>query len=80
MTDEKICPIMTKPYFKDDNPPHRVHVHIELMRVPCQKKGCEFWLSECHWFDPKEPQKCDPSDCDEEGRDYLECKGGCRLI
>jgi hypothetical protein len=52
----------------------------EFEKTPCQKDECEFWLSACHWFDDKEPQKCDPSDCDEEGRDYMECKGGCRLI
>jgi hypothetical protein len=77
MTDEKICPIISKPTWVDNNPPHRINEHIEVMEVKCLKEKCMAWVPECPWKDKK---PCESFDCEYMDREYLECKGGCRLI
>jgi hypothetical protein len=68
MTDEKICPIMSRGEQFEDF-------------TLCQKEKCMAWVPECpNSHGIRSQITCDPSDCDIEGREYGECKGGCRLI
>lgn len=76
MTDEKICPFISGIGPSKD--------YADLVKVKCQKERCMAWVSEC----PRLPQvplrenglDCEPSDCEDNERDPMECKGGCRLI
>jgi hypothetical protein len=54
----------------------------ELVKNPCQRDECEFWVPECERFKGNiiAETDCDGNDCLDNERDYLECKGGCRLI
>ena len=54
----------------------------ELVKTPCQRDECEFWVNECPKFVGNiiAEMDCDGNDCLDNERDYLECKGGCRLI
>ena len=46
--------------------------------LPCIKETCMAWVPECRLIEWN--PKCDPTSCEKEDREYLECKGGCRLI
>jgi len=69
MTDEKICPIMSRPFVD-------LSGGWQDPELKCKREKCMAWVPECPRYDV-----CgQDGDCLEEGRDYLECKGGCRLI
>ena len=80
--EEKICPIMSRdvrvpvPYPEDSSA-------IWRSLIPCQKEKCKAWVPECPMLirvkDKRTPE-CIDDDCLDNDREYLECKGGCRLI
>jgi hypothetical protein len=47
--------------------------------VYCIKEKCMAWVPECPLNETND-DVCVPEDCLSQEREYLECKGGCRLI
>lgn len=72
MTDEKICPIMSRPICD-------VSGGWLDPELKCKREECMAWVPECP-MDEKNRKDCEPGDCEVRERGYLECKGGCRLI
>jgi len=64
MTDEKICPIMSRPLIGTGNVYYDlIHFHV----VPCQREKCMAWVPECPGDvvcnDGETADKCRRSDC-----------------
>ena len=81
MSDEKICPIMSRPIHVpqfESSGGFFIGASTSLFQVLCLKEKCMAWVPEC----PRYTEGCngETGDCTMEDREYLECKGGCRLI
>lgn len=78
MTDEKICPIMSRPVESNGMVYHNCG-KTTLFKVKCLKDECAFWVPECPRLNAAD-RECESEDCIAMDRDFSECKGGCRLI
>jgi hypothetical protein len=83
MTDEKICPIMSRPIMMTKYTDMGDNVHAEeteaiFKEVQCLKEKCMAWVPECSRNDGN--CDCTGEVCLDNDREYLECNGGCRLI
>ena len=80
MTDEKICPIMSRPVHVLTDRTDTYHDFVNrLIEVPCRKEKCMAWVPECPRLNAAD-RECETEDCIAMDRDFSECKGGCRLI
>ena len=72
MTDEKICPFMSRGTIQNDGD------HL-LATIYCQGERCKAWVPECPRLNAAD-RECETEDCIAMDRGFSECKGGCRLI
>ena len=81
MSDEKICPIMSRPIHVpqfESSGGFFIGASTSLFQVLCLKEKCMAWVPECSRNDGN--CDCTGEVCLDNDREYLECKGGCRLI
>ena len=89
MTEEKICPIMSRPFvaIAANQLPYSVDISFknDLCYTACLKENCMAWIPECNLVDPK--YKDAPGDCMDQipgkrcKKQYrIDCQGYCKLI